>query len=287
MIITRIIGGLGNQMFQYAAGRALSLRLHTECKIDISGFKTYPLHNGYGLGAFVLHPEIATDEEIINLRGNEGGVSRLFRRIGLSSASYFKEKSLGFNPSYLTLGNNHFLDGYWQSEKYFSSYEKIIRQDFEFAHPLSSQNQIFKDKIKNTHSVSLHIRRGDYVNDAKTNHFHGTCSPEYYQKAVHLIAEKIISPVFFVFSDDIAWCKTNLNLEFPTYFVDTSNDVSPHEDMHLMSLCSHHIIANSTFSWWGAWLNPNPTKMVIAPKQWFANPRIKNPDIIPNNWISL
>lgn len=274
-------------MFQYAAGRALSLRLNVACKIDISGFKTYTLHHGYGLEAFALHPEIATDKEIEMLRGSKKAIRRLLCRIGLSSASYVKEKALAFNPSYLALGNNHFLDGYWQSEKYFKSYEQILRQDFKFVHPLSAHNQEFKEKIQSSISVSLHIRRGDYVANTKTNQFHGTCSLEYYQKAAHFIAKKIDTPVFFIFSDDIAWCKNNLQLEFPICFVETDTLSSPHEDMHLMSLCSHHIVANSTFSWWGAWLNPNPTKVVIAPKQWFADPKIENPDIIPDNWISI
>jgi len=274
-------------MFQYAAGRALSLRLNTELKLDITGFEDYTLHGGYGLNNFALQPEYAMPEEIKLLRGSNGIRSRIFRRIGLSSPTYIKEKNLAFNPAFYTLNNNSYIDGYWQSEKYFKNYANIIRQDFMYTMPLSDKNQPIKKLIMSCNSVSVHIRRGDYIANSQANKFHGVCSLDYYKKASQLIAQKLDTPVFFIFSDDISWCKSNLNLDFPTFFIETATPSSPYEDMHLMSLCSHHIIANSTFSWWGAWLNPNTNKLVIAPKQWFANPKIKNPDILPDNWLSI
>jgi Glycosyl transferase family 11 len=178
------------------------------------------------------------------------------------------------------------LDGYWQSEKYFIDCSKLIRKDFTFKNELDSYNLKLKSKIDKTNSVSIHIRRGDYVNNLNTNATHGLCSIDYYIKAVNYITERIESPYFFVFSDDIEWAKKNIMLNFPCQFISHNIGSKSYLDMQLMSLCKHNVIANSSFSWWGAWLNSNDNKIVIAPRKWFAvNTDIC--DLIPSNWISL
>lgn len=189
-------------------------------------------------------------------------------------------------PGIREVSHNAYLAGYWQSEKYLSDVSETIRADFTFRHPLSEQNAELAGRIGQTMAVSLHVRRGDYVSDTKTNAAHGLCSLEYYRAAVLHIAKHVERPKFFVFSDDIAWVKTNLKIDYPCRYVDHNLGAESYNDMRLMSLCRHHIIANSSFSWWGAWLNPRADKLVIAPRKWFAN-ESDTKDLLPIGWKTL
>jgi hypothetical protein len=184
------------------------------------------------------------------------------------------------------LGDNTYLDGYWQSEKYFRSIEKIIRSECRVKGAPSEINKNFADKIQSVNAVSIHVRRGDYVTDEKTNAYHGVCDKDYYRQAIDHLTASLDDPYFFVFSDDMAWTKANLSTgSQPAEYID-HNTGAGHEDLRLMYLCKHHIIANSSFSWWGAWLNDHAGKKIIAPKKWFQPP-ITNNDIIPEGWITL
>ena len=176
--------------------------------------------------------------------------------------------------------------GYWQSERYFKSVETSIRQAFSFKIPLDGKNTEVADKISKGNAVSLHIRRGDYANDQATHAVHGLLPMRYYQMAVTHAAQFLESPRFFVFSDDIGWARANLNLNYSCEFIDHNRGADSYRDMQLMSLCDHHIIANSSFSWWGAWLNPDPGKIVIAPKEWFANANDVS-DLFPSGWVEI
>jgi len=285
LIIARLIGGLGNQMFQFAVGRALSLRMGNQLKLDITGFDTYTLHGGYGLNHFAISTEVATKTEIKRLRGFDGKLFEILRRIGISTPTYVKEKRLPFDPKLILLKGDYYLDGYWQSEKYFKDFEDVIRQDLQYTGSLSDKALAMKRLIEDCNAISVHIRRGDYVTNTLANQFHGTCSLDYYENAIVEMSERVKNPHFFIFSDDLIWCKDYLKFKYPIYFVESC--ASQYEDIHLMSLCSHHIIANSTFSWWGAWLNAKVDKIVIAPQQWFADSKINNPDILPEHWIRL
>lgn len=189
-------------------------------------------------------------------------------------------------PGIREVSHNAYLAGYWQSEKYFSDASETIRADFTFRQPLSEQNAEMAERIGQGMSVSLHVRRGDYASNPKTNTAHGLCSLEYYRAAVLHMAEHIERPEFFVFSDDIAWVKANLEIDFPCWYVDHNQGTESYNDMRLMSLCRHHIIANSSFSWWGAWLNRDPDKIVVAPRRWFANGK-RSEDLLPASWVSL
>lgn len=292
MIISSIIGGLGNQMFQYAAGRALSLRLSVPLRLDVSGFAGYGLHQGFELSrVFTCNPEIATEEEVRDLLGWRA--SWLARRILIRSnlamlhgTRLVVEPHFHYWPSIREVSHNAYLAGYWQSEKYFSDVSGTIRADFTFRHPLSNQNADLAGRIGQAMAVSLHVRRGDYLSDPKTNAAHGLCSLEYYRAAVLHIAEHVERPEFFVFSDDIAWAKANLEIDFPCRYVDHNQRMESYNDMRLMSLCKHHIIANSSFSWWGAWLNPRQDKIVIAPRRWFVNANNVE-DLFPAGWVTL
>ena len=292
MIVTKIIGGLGNQMFQYAAGRRAAYINKTLLKFDISGYKKQVgiTPRKYMLDIFNICASIATKKEVslFNLH-SKNRVQRNLHRIILFflRRHYLRQKTTGFTTELLTASDDSYLDGYWGSEKYFKDIENIIRKNFTFKDKPDEVNQQMISRIKNCDSVSIHIRRGDYVNDKKTNQFHGVCDLNYYLKAVVLISKKVKNPQFFVFSDDIEWAKQNLLLKFPCVYVDHNIGKKDYEDMRLMSHCKHNIIANSTFSWWGAWLNKNKNKIVIAPKKWFNDKTINTKDLIPNSWLKI
>ena len=204
----------------------------------------------------------------------------------LRGRHFVVEPHFNFWPEIADVPRDCYLTGYWQSEKYFQQASLAIRADFTFRHPLEKHNAEIARKIGQVNSVSLHVRRGDYASNPETNVTHGLCSLEYYQAAIRHVSDRVKQPYFFIFSDDIDWVKDNLETEFPGQYIDHNQGAESYNDMHLMSLCRHHIIANSSFSWWGAWLNPRQDKVVVAPSRWFNNgPDTK--DLLPDNWVSL
>lgn len=293
MVITKLIGGLGNQMFQYAFARRVAERNRAEFKLDISALQEkYSLvtPRTYALDVFSISASFATIDEIAEIKNGTLPVwmRRLQQRFGFPmTENVFREKHYQFDPASLSLSGDVYCDGYWQSERYFSDIEALIRQDFSFRHTPSEPNEKLLRLIRGSDAVSLHVRRGDYVSDKKTNQYHGVCSPTYYQAAFDRIRETVPMPRLFVFSDDATWAKAHLRFDCPIVFVEGNDGEKSYEDMRLMSECRHHIIANSSFSWWGAWLNPRPEKVVIAPKKWFADERIDTSDLIPSGWVRL
>ena len=205
----------------------------------------------------------------------------------LFSTLYVSESGFAYHKEFMSYPKNTYMEGFWQSEKYFKDIESTIKSDFTFNENLNAENTKWKDKINAVNSVSIHVRRGDYVSNKNTNTHHGTSDLAYYKRAVDKLAETETGLELFVFSDDLDWCKTNFNFKFPINFVDTNVLINYHLDMHLMSCCQHNIIANSSFSWWGAWLNTNPTKKVIAPQKWFNDNSIDTSDLIPETWMKL
>lgn len=292
VIIAKIIGGLGNQMFQYAAARALSLKNSSSLLLDISEYKKYKLHQGFELnrifnGSFGL----ASEKDIYRVL-NIYSPSFIRRITAHTRMSIFRPKSLVVEPHFKfwhdinKLTGSFYLNGSWQSENYFLEYAEEIREDFKFLLPLDSKNAQLAIHINNVNSVSLHVRRGDYVSNKKASSVHGVCSIEYYRSAIEYISFKIDNPYFFIFSDDIPWVKNNLSIEFPCQYIENNFGIESYNDMRMMSLCRHHIIANSSFSWWGAWLNPRIDKIVIAPKRWFSN-QSNIQDLLPDNWVKF
>ncbi|MDI1256467.1 MAG: alpha-1,2-fucosyltransferase [Flavobacterium sp.] len=273
MIIVRLIGGLGNQMFQYAAAKALAIEKKQRLRIDVEGFETYNLHS-YGFGHFNIKAKKFKRH------------AKTFKRIYnfFCKTTYYTETDFGFNPKLFDLkGCNIYLDGYFQSALYFEKHANAIRKDFEIISPLKPITRTTLDHIKSTESVSIHIRRGDYLQNA----LHNTDKELFYKNAMQIIENELGNPVYFVFSDDMPWVKRNFITNKTTIFVDFNDVSSNFEDLKLMSSCKHNIIANSSFSWWGAWLNNNPKKIVVAPKKWFNDDTVNTKDIIPESWISI
>lgn len=292
MIIVKIIGGLGNQLFQYSLGRNLAEKYDTDLKLDISEFGAYKLHK-YALSAFNIIEDFATPEEIESLTVEEYApvVKYIRKKMGKSlkkrAKSYKEEQHFYFAPQVLNFGNNVYLEGYWQCERYFKDIEGIIRKEFTLKIPLEGKNKELLSLIQKVNSVSLHVRRGDYVSHAETNSAVGTCSLEYYRHCIEHIASKVENPHFFLFSDDINRTRKTLEINHPAIVVDVNSADTNYADLRLMSSCKHNIIANSSFSWWGAWLNDNPDKIIIAPTIWFVNSPLTPKDIIPENWLKL
>lgn len=291
MIITKLIGGLGNQMFQYAAGKALACRHGVEVKVGLSELNKNAgdkyTQRAYELGIFASGIQVASDKELEPF--TEGDGNRIKRELQRRLPFLFNtlnavESGSAYHPGFARYPKNTYLQGFWQSETYFKDYETEIRKDFRFRDSVTDACRHLKEKVTACNAVSLHVRRGDYVSNPSANKFHGLCPPEYYQDAVNYIARSQKDLELFVFSDDIAWCKEHLKFGCPVHFMETH---TAYEDMYLMSQCHHHIIANSSFSWWGAWLNSKADKIVVAPKQWFLDPSVNTSDIIPASWVKL
>lgn len=294
MIISKIIGGLGNQMFQYAAGKSLASANNCQLKLDISSFDTYALHNGYELGLFNIEAEIASAKEIAKLVNRRTAVfKKLFQSLKLSKHTHLTDRNCVFDPGFFDIRPPTYLEGYWQSYKYIEPFSTQILEAFTFKPPLLGQNLDLATQIKSCNSVSIHIRRGDYLSNPSFSRIHGFVGLNYYRLAMTKILEKTSAPVFFVFSDDVSWAIENLQLSRTVNCVSHNTGAQSYEDMRLMSLCNHNIIANSSFSWWAAWLNMHTNKIVICPTNWLADPlAVSNyqrfvEDLIPPAWLML
>lgn len=278
MIAIRLIGGLGNQMFQYAAARALAENNKTNVILDLSWF-----NQGFSAGTTPRHYELSCfslDESTIKYNGTTR------EKLQRSLAKQYTEPHFHYDEDFVKLPKNTILNGYFQSEKYFSFIREVLLQDFSWINKPEGKNKKLLEQIqKDSSSVSVHVRRGDYVSSENAAKFHGLTGVEYYKKAVALLEKKINAPSLYVFSDDPEWCKKNLKFKQQTTYISHNTDGS--EDMRLMKACRHNIIANSSFSWWGAWLNESPDKIVIAPKQWFSHLESNTKDVIPSLWLNL
>jgi hypothetical protein len=286
MIASRLIGGLGNQMFQYAAGRALALRRGVPFRVDRRAFAAYKTH-AFGLDCF--RGEIA-DAPADQLPGaaKETRLNRFLRPFLPAQMKVFTERAFTFDPELLVLADGTYLDGYWQSEKYFTDCAETIRADFTVRHPPSPENQRWLQKVEADNSVSLHIRRGDYVNNSAAAAVHGTCDLDYYRRAVAHVRQEIgQEPVLFVFSDDPDWVAANLELPCEMHLVRNNDAATNYEDLRLMTACRHHVIANSSFSWWGAWLDARADAITVAPRRWFAAHQPDARDLVLERWVRL
>ena len=288
MIIVKLMGGLGNQMFQYAFGKSLSILNNTELKIDRTFLDDKsPRENftfrDFELDVFKLDPVYATSQEI-KLRNNANILQKLFPFYNrFQSFSEHLSQIPKLAPSAYS---NVYLEGYWQNEDYFKHANKVIREEFQFKYSPTGKNKELTELILSKNAISVHVRRGDYAHNQVINSVHGLLTPTYYEHAASYIQGNIFDPHYFVFSDDIEWAKSNVQLGNNATYINHNSGKNSFEDLRLMSLCKHNIIANSSFSWWGAWLNTNPEKIVIAPEKWFSNPSIST-EIIPSNWIKL
>lgn len=292
MIISHIIGGLGNQMFQYAAGRALSLARGVPLYLDTQDFEGYTLHNGFELHRiFDIDSRVADRRDVrqvLGWRAFDPLRKKLFhqRFLSLRGSSLFVDSLLNQRYDLADMPDVCYLMGNWQSERYFAEVADAIRADFSFNTSLVGRNAELAELIGGVTAVSLHVRRGDIAANPASLAVHGLCSLEYYRSAIECVTAKVTKPEFVIFSDDMAWVRENLQVDYPCHYVDHNVGLESYNDMRLMSLCHHHIIANSTFSWWGAWLNPRVNKIVIAPRRWFSA-NYDSSDIIPSTWIKM
>jgi len=280
-IIIRLMGGLGNQMFQYSLGRNLALSNNITVKLDLSWFAKQKKRK-YRLDLFNVVENFATNKEVKDCTQNNSRLASLRRLFKPNSCAYIKQEQFNSDPAILKIKSSTYLDGYWQSEKYFKNIKDIIYKEFTLKNNEEISSDKFKQDILNSNSVSLHIRRSDYITEASSTYW--TCSLNYYYQAIDKITREHKNIKIFVFSDDIEWAKKNIKTKHQIAFVEGNKD---YEDLILMSKCQHNIIANSSFSWWGAWLNSNQNKIVIAPKKWFNDLSISDEDLIPGSWIKM
>jgi len=300
MIVVKLFGGLGNQLFQYAFGKKLSLKTNQKLYLEIeSGFKNDPYLRNYNLSPFDVQENLLKNDPIsrdmhhlsIDKKHWQGKIKNYLLGLKRSHWQSITEKNLEYDDSIEATKKHSYLDGYWQSEKYFNDVRDVIIQDIQLKAPLQNENALISKKMSEVVSVSLHIRRMHGVELPGQHHhkIHGGLDFAYYQRAIEMIAAQHPNLELFVFSDDIKWAKENFKSHFPVEFMSQNDDAHNYLDLILMSHCKHQIIANSTFSWWGAWLNQNLEKIVIAPQMWFVDQKMnaQTRDLIPSNWLRI
>jgi hypothetical protein len=287
MIIVQLKGGLGNQLFQWAAGLALSEYTGVPLKVDISELDKPDDEIGtvraYELQHFIYPPQVASPAEIAKVAKLPVVLKYLDKLLPPHKRKVYKEAAFSFDPNFFSAKPPLYLKGYRQSEKYFQQYEGVLRQRLLIRPRLITDVHDVAERLKNSNSVSVHIRRGDY-NDPAVLAYHGVLDEAYYQAAIEAIQERVERPDFYVFSDNVSWVRENLTFNAPVTFVSGNLSSSPLHDFYLMSQCRHNIIANSSFSWWAAWLNNYQQKQVVAPKNWFKV-ELPTKDLIPEGWI--
>ena len=289
MIVGKIIGGLGNQMFQYAFYRYLADIKSVDLRLDINDFSVYTLHHGYELKrALSVNEKIATNHDINKDKTKWPllfkAESKIFSKSILLKSNHFRERKFKIDEK---LFNNSitdaYVEGYFQTHKYISTLSLHNSSIFSFETKLSS----IEKSLVDLESVAIHIRGGDYINNRKDKAlFDGICNFVYYKKAIKYFQSVVKNPRFIVFSDDEEYARKLLNgMDFT--IVNWNQGENSYRDMFLMSQCKHNIIANSSFSWWAAWLNGNANKVVIAPRTWFNDPKFYQDDIIPDEWVKI
>ena len=284
MNIVWIDGGLGNQMFQYALALKLE-SLGCEVKIDVTKYAEHHVHNDFELDkVFGIDCPFASVREIRSLGYRKANhLTEFLKKTPFRKKTIYTHESSSYDAHVLEL-DGYYLEGYWQSEKYFADIQDRIKKIYTFPALTDCHHCELVKQMQNSCSVSLHVRRGDYLRFPK---YQNICTLEYYQKAIALFREKFPGETrFFIFTNDMPWAKEHFQGD-DCCFVEGNTGAESYRDMQLMSLCSHHIIANSSFSWWGAWLNQNPEKIVIAPEKWENGTEDDQQDIIPENWIRI
>lgn len=292
MIISNLIGGLGNQMFQYACGLALSARTGQALRIATDQLHGYKLHNGFELQrVFGLATPLATDKELREMLGWQSSplVRHVLGRPSMRWASSSRcciEPHFEYWPALQDWTGPAYLHGYWQSEQYFSGIATEVRKTFHFQQPWDEEDLAVRARMKQHPSASLHVRRGDYTS-SKNQGVYAQSDIAYYRAAISYLRERVPNVRFFAFSDDPGWVASNLIPEFGEMDIVRHNTgIRSANDMRLMSEADHHITANSSFSWWGAWLNAKQDKIVVAPRRWFCDGR-NDSDLVPTNWKRL
>lgn len=288
MIIVEIMGGLGNQMFQYACGKALAERIGTSLYLDLSWFNeaNRPLH----LDVFNLEIRQIPNEKVAYLKKKDikSRIMKLKEKMFFRGIRVFSEQMSCYDERVELVEDNTLLRGYWQSEKYFRDITAQLKKDFCFRRIFTENTVRWEREILNeANAVALHVRRGDYINLEDCKKIYAEITPDYYYRAIEYIKKRAEISKIFVFSNDLKWCKENLHFDLPVSFVDGNDEGHGYEDMYLMSICEHNVVTNSTFSWWAAWLNPHSEKLVIRPKEYYKiRDRFHDTsDLWPEKWL--
>jgi hypothetical protein len=281
--VVRILGGIGNQLFQVAFYYWLKKKFpHFQAYCDTHYFQSYGLHNGYLMPrVFQTDVDEASSKILRQVNGDEKAfMYRVRRKLGIAQPYFFEEtEDIRFTYGAKWINDkNQYLEGYWQCFQYLQEFPEIT-EAFQFAPFDDDQNIALEKQMGQQPSLSVHIRRGDYVKHPK---YKDICTLDYYQRAIAKVLEMEPNCQIFVFSDDLEWCKEHLS-QYPCQFIDHNRGANSYKDMQLMSLCHHHIIANSSFSWWGAFLSKKEG-ITIAPKKWKNNME-GTLQLIPPHWI--
>jgi hypothetical protein len=286
MIIVHLKGGIGNQLYQYAAAKSLSLTSQNELKLYFEDTNKFT-NRTYALSAFNIPEPFAHPSEVRRFRPDTGMLRKLKKMMGLDvdKKLVLEKENFTFDPGFFDLRGDIFLRGYWQHLAYMKPCEAQIRKSLVFSDPPLGENKAMLERIESCgQAVSVHIRRGDYVSMSQQTGFK-VLSSDYYQQAASGLCEEVPDPTFFIFSDEPDWVKNSFDFNFPKVIVDINRDQEAHKDLRLMSHCRHHIIANSTFSWWGAWLNAKSDKIVFAPRRWKENEKEEHREgRFPDSW---
>lgn len=281
MVISRITSGLGNQLFQYACGRAVSLRHGVPLKLDLGNFREFQ-NRRYGLDAFKIAAAEATPGEVRDALQTDTFWHRL--TTPRARLRVLRERGFGFDETVLRAGPDAYLSGYWQSPKYFADCETQLRRELTWWMPPPAETRRFLGNMDEQTAVAVHVRRGDYVNNPGYAKRFGALPPGYYERALAYLAERVENLHAFVFSDEPAWVKIHFPKTVPLTAVEGN---AATEDLRLMAACRYHVVANSTFSWWGAWLAPFPGKTVLAPDPFFQDPKLPDRDLVPADWVRI
>ena len=285
MIITEINGGLGNQLFQYAAGLALSKKHNTPLKIN-TNFNSLDTNRRLALTHFNIDVNQANQIEINHLYPSSSLNRKIQSILPTSRKSFYKEQKISFQSNFSQLSSSVYLKGYWQSEMYFSSINQLIKEKYILDPACYKNASDFIQQLSSHESVSIHVRKGDYLK-APYNAYYAELNNEYYKRAIGFLKEICPALKVYVFTDDPSWVEQHLDLGLPFELASGHKTNSMFEDFQAMRSCKYHVIANSSFSWWTAWLSAHPDKIVVAPSNWFKNSQQVTVDLIPKSWNIL
>jgi hypothetical protein len=294
MVIAKLMGGLGNQMFQYALAKSLATQKNTSFKLDLEFLldrtpRENFVYRNYDLDVFKLEVEVASKKETAPFFYRpQNKIDYVFNRSKrlIKPYKYYQEPHFYFDSAVFSLFGNIYLEGYWQSPRYFEIISQELRKDFTFRLQIEECSLSLLNRIQQSNAVCVNVRRADFVNSG----FHGVCDMNYFEPAIQLLTDRIDNPHFFVFSDDPVWCQENFKMPVDITFVGHDHAGSKFSTyLQLMSSCRHFIIPNSSFAWWAVWLSESKDNIVVAPKKWFAeaNENWDTHDLIPDNWIRL
>lgn len=283
-ILVRMMGGLGNQLFQYAAAYSLALRLGLPLVLDLGWYQENPQRSFALRSMGMLEPACGFWERLGLKMGRrfpwmEPGICRF-----LLGTKIFRERSFAYDPSFQQIREGVYLDGYWQSQLYFQGAREVLAAHLAPAGPVDGCFSELQNSLAREDSLAVHVRRGDYLTDPTFVKIYASCSSEYYRQAVAILSARTAIRRVFIFGEDVAWARSHLRLNLPTTWVDPNQFPGHHHDLWLLAACPNLVMANSTFSWWAAWLLNERKKNVIAPRKWFLDPNLSTKDLYDPYW---